>query len=49
MRLLAKRAGRTVASSPGRVYGRGRHAISLQLSRERYPTKLAFQTRALKK
>jgi hypothetical protein len=49
VRLLAKRGGQTVASTPPRIFGRGRHSLSLRLSRERYPTKLAFQTRELKK
>lgn len=45
--LIAKRAGRTVARTPKRVFGVGRHSLSLRLSRDRYPTKLAFETRAL--
>jgi len=47
--LLAKRGGRTVARTPKRVFGRGRHRLELRLSRDRYPTKLAFQTKELKK
>jgi hypothetical protein len=49
VRLLAKRGGATVASTPSRTFGQGRHALILQLSRERYPTKLAFETSAVKK
>jgi len=49
VRLLAKRGGSTVASTPSRTFGRGRHSLILQLSRERYPTKLAFETSAVKK
>jgi hypothetical protein len=47
--LLAKRGGRTVARTPRRTFSRGRHSLSLRLSRERYPTKLAFQTKELGK
>jgi hypothetical protein len=47
--LVAKRGGSTVARTPQRRFGRGRHALSLRLSRERYPTKLSFETKELKK
>jgi hypothetical protein len=47
--LIAKRGGRTVARTPKRVFGKGRHSLSLHLTRDRYPTKLAFETKALKK
>lgn len=47
--LVAKRGGSTVARTPKRRFGRGRHALGLRLSRERYPTKLSFETRELKK
>jgi hypothetical protein len=47
--LIAKRGGATVARTPKRPFGKGRHSLSLQLSRDRYPTKLAFETKALKK
>ncbi len=46
--LVAKQNGRTVARTPKRVFGQGRHALTLQLSRDRYPTKLAFETKAVK-
>lgn len=46
--LLAKRNGRTVARTPKRVLVRGRHSLQLQLSRDRYPTKLAFEAKAVK-
>ena len=46
--LLAKRGGRTVARTPKQTFGRGRHSLQLLLSRERYPTKLAFETKVLK-
>jgi hypothetical protein len=49
VRLLAQRGGRTVASSPRLVLGPGRHSIRLHLSRDRYPTKLSFQTKEIKK
>ncbi|HEX6667403.1 MAG TPA: hypothetical protein VF081_12495 [Solirubrobacterales bacterium] len=47
--LVAKRGGATVARTPKRRFGRGRHTLSLRLSRERYPTKLSFETKELKK
>jgi hypothetical protein len=47
--LIAKRDGRTVARSPKRLLGRGRHSFMLHLSRDRYPTKLAFETKELKR
>ncbi len=46
--LIAKRDGRTVARTPKRILSRGRHSLSLQLSRERYPTKLAFEAKAVR-
>jgi hypothetical protein len=49
VRLLAKRGGRTVARTPSRVFAPGRRSISLQLSRERYPTRLAFKTKEIKR
>lgn len=49
VRLLAKRGGRTVASTPSRIYPPGRRGLSLQLSRERYPTRLAFKTKEIKR
>jgi hypothetical protein len=49
VRLLAKRGGRTVASTPPRVFAPGRRSLSLQLSRERYPTRLAFKTKEIKR
>ncbi|HEY5815223.1 MAG TPA: hypothetical protein VIS95_02665 [Solirubrobacterales bacterium] len=47
--LLAKRGGRTVARTPPKVLGPGRHSLSLRLSRDRYPTRLAFKTKELKR
>jgi len=47
--LLAKRGGRTVARTRPRVYRPGRRRLSLRLSRKRYPTRLAFRTREIKK
>jgi hypothetical protein len=49
VRLLAKRGGRTVASTPPRLFAPGRHSLSLQLSRKRYPTRLAFKTKEIKR
>lgn len=46
--LLAKRAGRTVARTPRRTLGKGRHSLRLHLSRDRYPTRLAFEAKAVK-
>lgn len=46
--LLAKRGRRTVARTPSRVLAPGRHSLSLQLSRDRYPTRLAFRTKEIK-
>lgn len=46
--LLAKREGSTVARTPRRVFGKGRHSLRLRLSRDRYPTKLAFEAKAVK-
>ena len=43
--LLAKREGRTVARTAKRAFGEGRHALRLRLSRDRYPTKLAFEAK----
>jgi hypothetical protein len=47
--LLAKRGGRVVARTPPRVFAPGRRELSLLLSRERYPTGLAFRTREIKR
>jgi hypothetical protein len=49
VRLEAKRGGRTVARSPGRTFGPGRHRLTVKLSRERYPTHLAFKTSEVKR
>ena len=47
--LLAKRGGRTVARTPKRILAEGRHTLALHLSRDRYPTKLAFEAKGLKR
>jgi hypothetical protein len=49
VRLLAKRGGRTVARTRPRVFAPGRRRLSLRLSRKRYPTRLAFRTKEIKK
>lgn len=49
VRLLAKRRGRTVARTPLRVFAPGRRRLSLRLSRKRYPTRLAFRTKEIKR
>jgi hypothetical protein len=49
VRLLAKRGGRTVAATPLRVFAPGRRSLSLRLSRERYPTRLAFKIKEVKR
>lgn len=41
--LLAKRGGRTVARTALRLFAPGRHQLVLGLSRENYPTRLAFK------
>lgn len=46
--LLAKRGGRTVARTKRRTLAPGRHHLTLRLSRENYPTRLAFQVSAVK-
>jgi hypothetical protein len=43
VRLVAKRGGKTVASTPQRVFAPGRRALTLRLERDRYPTRLAFE------
>jgi hypothetical protein len=48
VRLIAKKGRTVVARSPSRLFGRGPHRLVLRLSRERYPTKLAFETREIK-
>ncbi len=47
--LLAKRGGRTVARTPQELLSPGRHELVLRLSRERYPTRLAFQVSEVKR
>lgn len=47
--LLAKRGGRTVARTPRRTFTPGRHSLALVLSRENYPTRLAFQVSEVKR
>jgi hypothetical protein len=47
--LLAKRGGRTVARTPRRTFSPGRHRLILSLSREKYPTRLAFQVAEVKR
>jgi hypothetical protein len=49
VQLLAKRGGRTVARTPARLLVPGRRSLELQLSRDRYPTKLAFRTKEVKR
>ncbi len=47
--VLAKRGGRTVARTERRVMAPGRHRLSLKLSRENYPSRLAFQVSEVKR
>lgn len=49
VQLLAKRGGRTVARTPDELLLPGRRSLELRVSRERYPTKLAFRTKEVKK
>jgi len=46
VRLLAKRGRRTVAKTPRRVFAPGPRRLTLRLSRDRYPTRLAFDVKA---
>jgi hypothetical protein len=46
--LLAKRGGHTVARTPLRVLAPGRRSLSLRLTRDRYPTRLAFQAKEVR-
>jgi hypothetical protein len=48
VQLIAKRNGRTVARTPRRVFKPGRRRLTLQLSRDRYPTRLAFKVSEVK-
>lgn len=47
--LLAKKGNRTVARTPRRTFAPGRHRLVLRLSREKYPTRLAFQISEVKR
>lgn len=47
--LLAKRGGRTVARTPRRTFAPGRRRLVLELSRQNYPTRLAFQVSEVKR
>ncbi len=47
--LLAKKGGRTVARTKQRLFAPGRHELTLHLSRENYPTGLAFQVSEVKR
>lgn len=49
VRLLAKRGDRTVARTPSRVFAPGRRSLRLYLTRDRYPTRLAFETKEFKR
>jgi hypothetical protein len=47
IRLLAKRGGKVVASTPTRTFAAGNRKLLLALNLRRWPTKLALQTHAL--
>lgn len=47
--LLAKKGGRTVARTPRRTFAPGDRQLVLRLSREKYPTRLAFQVSEVKR
>jgi hypothetical protein len=49
VQLLAKRGGRVVARSPKQVFSPGQRELTLLLTRERYPTGLAFKTKEIKR
>ena len=46
--LLAKKGGRTVARTEPRLFPPGRHQLTLRLSRDNYPTGLAFRISEVK-
>ena len=46
--LIAKKGGRTVARTEPRAFAPGRRNLTLRLSRERYPTQLAFRATEVK-
>jgi hypothetical protein len=47
--LLAKKGGRTVAHTEQRLFPPGRHQLTLRLSRDNYPTGLAFRISEVKR
>ena len=47
IRLIAKRHGKTVASTPARTLQAGNRSLLLRLNLKRWPTKLELKTRAL--
>jgi hypothetical protein len=49
VRLEALRGRSTVARTPPRTFPPGRHGLKLRLSRDRYPTRLAFKVREVKR
>lgn len=49
VQLLAKRKGRVVAKTPAQVLPPGHRELSLALSRDSYPTGLAFKTKEIKR
>jgi hypothetical protein len=48
VQLLAKRGGQIIARTPRRILSPGRRELTMRLSRERYPTGLAFKTKEIK-
>lgn len=46
--LIAKHKGRVVARTPVRKFEPGRRSLSMRVTREKYPTKLAFKAKELK-
>lgn len=49
VQLLAKKGGRTVARTPSQILAPGRRSLELRLERDRYPTKLAFRTKEVRR
>jgi hypothetical protein len=49
VRLLAKRGRRTVAATPSHIFAPGRRSLTLALNRDEYPTRLAFETKELRR
>jgi hypothetical protein len=47
IQLIAKRHGKVVAKTKAKTFTKGRHTLSLKLSRKAWPTSLRFKTKEL--